>query len=128
MNRHTRRCRILSAVRLPIPPRSQGFLKIINFFIITKIILLTMLLAVKEGRSRSGLLLVKIFLKKYRSIFIGFADRSLDKNKNLYIYGTLLSLRADKSLFFERSSFIIGNIMLYLRKKLCQKFKLKIYL
>ena len=59
-----------------------------NFFIITKINLLTIVL-VKEKLSRQRLLIVNL-LDKNIELFIAFADKKGGKKENLNIYDTFL--------------------------------------
>ena len=51
--------------------------------------------------------------------------RNEGKKENLNIYDTFLWLNAFKSLFFKGDSFMISNIVLYLKKKQMSKTQAK---
>jgi len=53
--------------------------------------------------------------------------RNEGEKENLNIYDTFLRINALKCLFFQGNSFMISNIVLYLRKNKCLKLKLKNY-
>ena len=128
MNRHTRRCRILSAVRLPIPPRSQGSLKIINLYNYNNNWCLDYSFCFIEMSCRK-----KIIIK--RNLKLNTLDQELIKKYSLklqfwYISGSEYSFVGS----FCGLGFTDSNIVLYFlvtKVKLClelkQKVKLKNY-
>ena len=70
-----------------------------NFFIITKINLLTIVL-VKEKLSRKRLLIVNLFDKNIE-LFIAFADNKWGKKENLNICDTFLYINRLKNCFLK---------------------------